>query len=162
MAFSGWWLNCYCVVSRRYWSPRMQAACLLQCPGCIYTGLGSIPFLLEIWKGDHFAEFQAVAFKQAEKLILSIFNLWNFWWKRFQNSFKPGQWFSHKRDSFFFFFNRDSYPKKNFKQCKEQLLQQCLLETFPMNWGIVDYCGIVNTLEQLKKKLGSFIVELFC
>ena len=70
--------------------------------------------------------------------------------------------FPQKRFFLFFFFNRDSYPKKNFKQCKEQLLQQCLLETFPMNWGIVDYCGIVNTLEQLKKKLGSFIVELFC
>ena len=35
MAFSRWWLKYYCVACRRCWSPRMQAACLLQCSGCI-------------------------------------------------------------------------------------------------------------------------------
>ena len=57
-----------------------------------------------------------------------------------------------KRFFLFFFSIGILILKKNFKQCKEQLLQQCLLETFSMNWGIADYCGIVNTLEQLKKK----------
>ena len=30
-----------------------------------------------------------------------------------------------------------------------------------MNWEIAGYCGIVNTLEQLKQKLVGFIIELF-
>lgn len=162
MAVSGWWLNCYCVACKRCWSPGMQAACLLQCPGCIYTGLGSIGFLLEIWKGDHFAEFQSVAFKQAEKLILSVFNLWNSRWKRFQNTFKPGQWLSHKR---FVFFSKVILILKTSLN-KDVYIRTTIATVFVRdffhelgNSWLLCYCQHTGTV---KKKLGGFIIELFC